>query len=340
MKTSSLLTSIFIIGFLLFSTVISAQTNAEKKARKLYANEKEAFQKLADDYKLLNKKIKGTGTVAPNHEKKYNLKNNFCTAEDYNVPKKVGLLSFYVDDEKYSSYSTGGGWVTTTTYRAGEEKVNMVAQLIYEQSISTLKEKFANSGMELLTPKEFLVTEKQKTMYYDTPMPILKGKAGIFDLLGSGSAVPEGFRFLPYSSYFIATGKKYAIEKDQFFDLMEMDALIVVAIKLSAAGETVKGISSTFFFKNPGYDNSDKVGTYAVGYTPYSQMTVAMNFAPPMTGFFIKKEKEYTNKKGKTEIRFVKTGVDPKFTNLVNCVIERTAIRAQSQIPMKDKKKK
>ncbi len=325
--------------FIAISMNVSAQS-VNKGSRKLYAKEKEAFQKSADDYKLLNKRVRVSGEIAGNYEKKYNIKNNFCVAQDYDVPQKVGLLSFYIDDEEYKSYSTGGGWVTTTTYKASEKKVNMITQLIYEQSISTMKEMFTNSGMELLSPEEFLVTEKQKSMYYDTPMPILKGKAGIFDLLGSDSAVPEGFRFLPYSSYFIATGKKYAKEKDDFLDLMGMDALIVVAIQLSAAGETVKAISATFFFKNPGYDNSDKVGTYPGGYPRYSQMTVRMNIAPPMRGFFIKKEEEYTNKKGKTEIRFVKTGVDPKFTNLVSCVMERAAKSAQSQIPMKDKKKK
>ena len=328
------------IGFLLFSTVITAQSNADKKARKLYANEKEAFQKLADDIKTLNKKAIGTGTIAPNYEKKYNLKNNFCTAEDYNVPKKVGLLSFYIEDKEYSTYSSGGGWITTTTYKASEEKVNVVAQLIYEQSLGALKEKFAQSGMELLTPKEFLITEKQKAAYSDTQLPILRDKAGMFNLLGSGSAVPEGIRFLPYASYYIANGKKYAIERDQFFNNLDMDALVIVVISLSASGETVNGVSSTLYFKNPGYDNSDKVGTYAVGYTPYTETTINMTFKPPMRGFFTKKEKEVTNKKGKTEIKFVKTGVDTKFTNLVSCVIDNLAKRAQIQIPVKDKKKK
>ena len=332
---------ISILCFVAINTNVSAQSSATKGARKIIAKEKEAFQKVADDDKLLDKKtIVASGTLAANYEKKYNLKNGYCTAEDYNVPKKIGLLSFYIDDEEYSTSTIGGGWITTTTYKADAKKVNRVAQIIYEQSIEVLKASYAKMGLELLTPEEFLVTEKQKTMYYEAPLPNLELKSKVFSLVGSGSAVPEGFRFLPYASYFLHTGVPFAKEKDLFLNQVGMDAYIVVAIKLSAAGGLLKTITSTFTYKNPGYDSSDKVGTYGVGYTPYTVATANMNFAPPIAGIFIKKEEEYTNKKGKADIRFIKTGVDNGFTNLLNTVVVSVGKTAQSQIPMKEKKKK
>lgn len=326
--------------FLAISINVSAQSKISKSARKLVESQKEDFQEFSNDYKAMGEKTKGSYEVAGNYEKKYNIKNNFCTAEDYAVPKKVGILSFYIDDETYSTTSSSAYSITTTTYKASGEKVNLVAQRIYEQSISNLKERYSLLGMELLTPEEFLTTEEQKDTYYNTPLNNLDGKADAFKLLGSGSAVPEGFRFLPYASYFIYTGKNFAKERDAYLDSLGLDAFIVVAIKLSASGGTLHNITSAFIFKNPGYDNSDKVGTYAVGYTPYTTTYVSMDFDKPLAGVFIKEEKEYTNKKGKLSAKYVPVDVDSNLTNLVSYVVERDGTRAVSQIPLKDKKKK
>jgi len=336
----TVISAVSVICFLALSTNVSAQAKASKGAIKLVESQKEEFQKFTNDYKAMAEKTKWSYGVAANYEKKYNLKNNFCTAEDYKVPKKVGILSFYIDDETYSTTSSDAYHITTTTYKASSEKVNLVAQRIYEQSISTLKEKYAELGMELLTPKEFLTTEEQKNTYYNAPLNNLDGKASAFKLLGSGSAVPEGFRFLPYASYFIYTGKNFAEERDAYLDALGLDAYIVVAIKLSAAGGTLNNITSSFIFKNPGYKNSDKVGVYAVGYTPYSNAIVAMNFDKPLAGLFIKEEKEYTNKKGKPSVKFVPVDVDSNIANLVNAVVEWVGLSAVDQIPIKDKKKK
>lgn len=326
--------------FLAISINVSAQAKASKGDRKIVESQKEDFQEFANDYKAMGEKTRGSYEVASNYEKKYNLKNNFCTAENYTVPKKVGILSFYIDDETYSTTTSDAYSITTTTYKASSEKVNVVAQRIYEQSLSALKERYTLLGIDLLTPEEFLTTEEQKNTYYNAPLNNLDGKSDVFKLLGSGSAVPAGFRFLPYASYFIYTGKEFAKEKDAYLNALGLDAYIVVAIKLSASGGSLHNITSAFIFKNPGYDNSDKVGQYLVGYTPYTATYVAMNFGSPMPGIFLKEEKEYTNKKGKQSVKFVPVDVDPNLANLVTYTVERDGKRAVSQIPIKDKKKK
>lgn len=337
MKISTHLKSICIIGFLLFSTAVFAQSKGERKIAK---QEKEDFQEFANDFKAMAEKTKGSGGVAGDYEKKYNLKNNFCTEEAYQVPKKVGILSFYIEDETYSETSASAYYITTTTYKASSEKVNLVAQRIYEQSISTLKETFASFEMELLSPQEFLTSEDQKNTYYNTPLNNLDGKADAFKLLGSGSATPEGYRFLPYATYMIFTGKKFAKEKDAYLKALGLDAVLFVAIKLSAAGGNLHSITTSFVFKNPGYDNSDKVGEYAVGYTPYPTTYMSMTFDKPMGGIFVKEITEYTNKKGKADTKFKITDVDPNLTKLVNYVVGRMGERVISQIPIKEKKKK
>ena len=336
----TIISVISILCFMAISINISAQS---KGARKIVKQEKEDFQKFANDYKAMGEKT-SHGGVSGSYEKKYNLKKGFCAAEDYKIPKKVGTLSFYIEDKAYSVTSSDAYHITTTKYKASAEKVNLVAQRIFEQSISALKESYALLGMELLTPTEFLTTEEQKNLYYNAPLNNIDGKADAFKLLGSGSAVPEGFRFLPYATYMIYTGKKFAIEKDTYISTLlkntDLDAFIVVAISLSAAEGTLNGVISSFIFKNPGYENSGKVGVYAVGYTPYTASFVSMKFDKPMGGIFIKEIKEYTNKKGNADTKFVITDVDSNLTNLVNFVVERSGQGAVSTIPIKDEKKK
>ena len=70
------------IGFLLFSTSISAQSKAVKNARKTIETEKEQFHEFINNPKAIEKAIKSTYGVVGSYEKKQNLKNGYCTVED------------------------------------------------------------------------------------------------------------------------------------------------------------------------------------------------------------------------------------------------------------------
>ena len=333
---------IFTLCILLINTNINAQSRSTKAARKIIQEENENFQEFMNDGKAIGSITRGSYGVAGDYERKYNLKKDFCAPEDYRVPKKVGILAFYIADDEYYTITGGNYYSTITTHKASEEKVNVIAQRIFDQSIDDMKKQYALLGMKLLTPDEFLTTEKLRNIYYNTPLNNMEGKAYVVGVEGSGAASPDGFRILPYASILLS-GKKFAIERDTYLNALGMDAYIIVEVGLIAANGSIKNITSSFVYKNPGYEASDKVGEYLVGYTPYSIGYVTMKFDPPMKGIFLKEEQEYTNKKGKTDMKFVKVDVKSDVSVLVNYVVERLGKRSVDQIvpPKKaDKKKK
>ncbi|PHS62572.1 MAG: hypothetical protein COB12_10615 [Flavobacterium sp.] len=349
MKTSTLLKSVIVIGFLLFNTVISAQSKATKKARKAIESEKEQFHKFINNPKTIKKATKEIGSVVSSYERKQNLKKGYCTAEDYKLPKKVLLLSFYIKDNDYAVYSSSGDFFVTTTYKASGKKVNVVAQRIYEQSIEQMKKEYAALGMELITPFEFIapidpstgkrvIDEKLFEAYMDYPLPILESKASKWGLGGDYSAVAKSFRFLPYSSVLGFQGKHFFKEKEDYLNNLGMDAYAIVVIDLTATIGALKGVSTGFIFKNPGYDASGAKGP-AVGYTKYTGGTVSIPFNPPMKGIFIKEEKEITTKKGKQDIKFVTVDVDAGVSALLNHLTKKLVLNTKNQIVGSKKKK-
>ncbi len=333
---------IFTLCILLIHTNINAQSRSTKAARKVIQEDDKNFQEFVNNWKTIGSITRGSYGVAGSYERKYNLKNGFCAPEDYKVPKKVGILAFYIADDDYSSYSSGTYYSTRTTYKASEEKVNAIAQTIFDQSIDEMKKQYALLGMELLTPDEFLTTEKLRDAYFNIPLNNMEGKAYVVGAAGSGAAAPDGFRLLPYSQI-LFSGKKFAIERDIYLNALGMDAYIIVEVGLIAANGSIKNITSSFIYKNPGYEASDKVGEYLVGYTPYSIGYMTMKINPPLQGIFVKEEKEYTNKRGKTDVKFMNVDIKPGVSVLVNYVVKRLGTQSVDQIvpPAKaDKKKK
>jgi len=351
MKTSTLLKSIFIIGLVLFSTVIFAQSKAVKNARKTIESEKEQFHAFMNNPEALESKTKVTSGVVGPYEKKQNLKKEYCSVEDYNLPEKVLLLSFYIKDNDYSIYSSGGGFFTTTTYKASGKKVNAVTQLIYERSIEEIKKDYAALGMELITPFEYIapidpasgkrvIDEKLYEAYGNFPLPILEKKASKWGLGGNQSAVAGEFRLLPYSSVLGFQGKHFAKEKEDYLNNLGMNAFAIIVIDMTATVSSLNSISSGFIFKNPGYEASGAKGP-AVGYTNFTTGSVTMTFEPPMKGIFVKEEQEITTKKGKKDIKFVTVDVELDVSVLVNYVTKKLVENTKYQItaPVKKKKK-
>jgi hypothetical protein len=331
----------FTVCLIFFSNSASAQSRSTKVARKNIKEENENFQEFVTDWKEIGSITRGSYGVAGGYERKYNIKNGFCKPEDYKIPEKVGILAFYISDDDYSTYTGGAYYSTTTTHKASEEKVNAIAQRIFDQSIDEMKKQYTMMGMELLTPDEFLTSGKLRDIYFKTPLNNMESKAYVVGAEGSGAASPDGFRLLPYNSILLS-GKKFNIERDAYLKALGLDAYIIVDVGLIAANGSIKNITSSFLYKNPGYDTSDKVGEYLVGYTPYSIGYVTMKINPPMKGIFVREEQEYTNKKGKTDVRFLKVDVKPGVSVLVNYVVKRLGKQSVDQIvpPAKAGKKK
>ena len=79
------------------------------------------------------------------------------------LPKKVALISFYVDDPGLFKKTTTS-YITTNT---GSANAKMYANYFYKNSIETLKATYKTYGMELLTPSEFLTDDDKKQFYND-----------------------------------------------------------------------------------------------------------------------------------------------------------------------------
>lgn len=318
-----------IVFLLAFSAqTIMAQTG--KSAIKIYNAER---KKIDDYFKNPSKVTKSIttqdGQLIPNYERKHNLKKGYCQAEDYKLPKKVALLTFYIQDNDYKSYSQSGNWRTTYSHKSSGEKVNVTLQLIYQRSIEKLKAQYAELGMELQTSDEFLTSEKLKNSYYNHALPNLESRFSAFDLANEYSAIPNGYRLLPYLSVVGAEGKQFYAEKQQFFETLGFDAFIIVCINLTAAKNSINLISSSFFYRNPGWKASGKSGMI-VGYNNYTSNRSQVYFTPPLTGLYLKEQKEITNAKGRQDIKLVTVDVDSRVSDLVvevSCTAARSAIK-------------
>ncbi len=324
-----ILSTIFItLCLFLIHLSLNAQSRKIKSAKKIYKKELEAFQKLIDNQKQLNKMTRYQYGVAGSYEKKYNRKHGLATKEDYKIPKKVGIMSFYINDKEYTEI--GDVWVYK--YSSSKEKVNAIVQRIYDQCIDGIKEQYASMGMELLSPDEILTSEKLKHWYHNYPLPNLEGKAGVFDIAGNGAAVPDGYRLLPYGSVWGL--HKFAKEQRDFFMGLDLDAFIIVEIKLTSADNTLNGIIAKFYYKNPGFKESEhaKSDKFVAGYTAYSTGNVDINFKPPIRGIYIKEVMDYTNKRGKTDAKLAPVDTNPNVSKLVEHIVVSLGRKSVKQI--------
>ncbi len=82
------------------------------------------------------------------------------------LPKRVALVSFYTDDpgltKKRGTATTGKTFTTTNT---GEGAAKSYADFFYQGSISELKKSFADNGMTLMVPSEYLTSEDKRSYY-------------------------------------------------------------------------------------------------------------------------------------------------------------------------------
>lgn len=83
------------------------------------------------------------------------------------MPKKVALVSFYVDDPGLTKVTKTGTSTSYNTTNTGSANAKMYANYFYSNSIETLKSSFKSFGMELLTPNEFLDNNDKKQFYND-----------------------------------------------------------------------------------------------------------------------------------------------------------------------------
>ncbi len=308
MKNSILLRSIFIIGIILFTTNTIGQSAG--------------IQKLLDKpEKMYSKTFVYGRTGDSKYIRKSQIKKGYVTAEDYVMPKKVGILTFVVNDRSSSSSYTAGGWKHSTTAKATKDGTSMVANEIYFNVIKGMKDSFNNKGMNLLEPSEYLDTEVKQDLYYNYELKNPKILTMFSGITGSGNSGPViGYRAMPLESFGLKAAGKQIEARDAFFNQLELDAILIVEIVMSITGNAVYSIKSNLLYKNP----ASGTETFYTDYSESISVKLGTNLYdknPEYSDVFITEEVEYKNKKGKTKTRNEAVGLDPNLYKLINAVV-------------------
>ena len=110
-------------------------------------------------------------------------------------PKKVALISFAITDPGYSTSNASNTSFKTVSTMEGY--VKMIVNAYHGVAIEPLKKTFAEYGMELLTPDEFLDTDEKKGYYMEFDY---YAKDDILNKLGPTASfvrtAAEGYRYI------------------------------------------------------------------------------------------------------------------------------------------------
>ncbi len=253
--------------------------------------------------------------------RKSQIKKGFATEADYVLPKKVGILTFVVQDRSSSSSYTAGDWKFTTTAKATADGTSMVANQIYFNVIKGFKETFKHKGMNLLEPSEYLDTDTKRDLYNNFELKNPKILTMFSGITGQGNSGPAiGYRAMPLLSFGLKASGKTITNRDTFFNIFELDAILIVEIVMSITGNALYSIKSDILYKNPAIGTKTFYGDYA------ESMSVRISSdlyakKPEYSDIFMVEEVEYKNEKGKTKTRNEAVGLDPNLYKLINAVV-------------------
>jgi len=184
-------------------------------------------------------------------------------------PKKVALISFAISDPGYSTSNPSNTSFKSVSTMEGY--VKQIVQAYYGVALEPLKKKFAEYGMDLLTPDEFLDTDEKKGFYmeYDfTPKEHFFNKMSVTASYVRTAA--EGYRYiLPMheGTFFKSSEKDYVYymlqftKKDIYEQLgyemckgLDVDAVLMVSTTLmyqSVVRTDIKYVTMVMFGLNP-----------------------------------------------------------------------------------------
>jgi hypothetical protein len=163
------------------------------------------------------------------------------------LPKRIAMISFYVDDPgltKVSKSSYSSSWNTTNT---GSDNARLYANYFYKLSLQTMKVNFQSQGMEVLEPQEFLKTNEQREVYqnfivkHTTMNKIGNGLKKFMKDLGSSSTtieideVADGFSLIKINNREQSDPKKKAVEVQNLSGCMDGQMLESIGYDLCKA---------------------------------------------------------------------------------------------------------
>lgn len=181
-------------------------------------------------------------------------------------PKRVGIVTFFIKAHPQSEIdqTTSRGfyndttYTTKTTYRLTRDGANRYATAFMEQGLDDLRAAFAERGMTLLTPAEFLDTDEKWKFYNEFEYEIskiarlaLRVGGGGSDFANADLASAAGTRFIPAT---LATGD-YKSNKSmgELATGLGLDAILAVEneMKMTRSDLSLSKIQLVLYGPNP-----------------------------------------------------------------------------------------
>ncbi len=153
---------------------------------------------------------------------------------DIGLPKRIGLLSFNIYDTGSHEYTPlVDVWGHKIEKWGMNEFVsNVHASKFAEMGVPVIKQRFAEKGMEVLTPFEFLDTEEKITAYLSFELmktgwqKAAEAQLEWLDRNPHASGAAYGFRMIPLHASFLQ--QEVMGQLNEFRKTLGLDALMVV----------------------------------------------------------------------------------------------------------------
>lgn len=197
-------------------------------------------------------------------------------------PKRVGLISFYlwdVGEYKYNAMAATYGGTYETKRSLTPKGANHYATKLAELGVPALKETFAEHGMELLEPFEFVTTDAQREAYVNFKLPVGK--------IGGATATISDWMFRNPTASSAAAGFS-GINTHLWMDMPGLTALDSLRVQLGLDAVVVLANTSFSDGKNVALDGVHLM-MYGPNPNPRPTMKIAMLGWAPSTQYITSK---------------------------------------------------
>ena len=266
-----------------------------------------------------------------NEIRNWQIKKGHCSAADYVMPKKVGILTVYIQDDARYLY-TAGGW--STFQYATPDGVNDLAQTIFTRAYDDIKSSFESRGMELYQPWEYLDSKEKMDAYVNYEMgggmatKWLQKKL-VDNKLDGYAAVVAGYKFIPLHQSF--QDNKFRKSFNELLVTLGMDAYLVISINMSG-GDQIDKMDATIHYKNPAYGSETVYGAFSEN--------IPVSVKGSFSNILVKEEQMKPNKKGKMKKQMVTVDINPVASTVMAQLVEGTCRTLETWIKDYKKKKK
>jgi hypothetical protein len=197
-------------------------------------------------------------------EMKMLVRQEKITRADLKPLRRIGVISFYIYDDVWSKKQ--GDYIIWNYLT--DEGANAFAQKFHDLGINSLKSSLKNTGIELLTPSDFLDNPEKKQAYNSFEVEytgLLKAVAGFANSFAKGagksegvSATPDGYKLFAVTQ---AYGQDPKVQRSmgKLAKDLGLDGVLIIQVTTVTGSKStvVKDIQLSMFGPNPEKYNPD-----------------------------------------------------------------------------------